>query len=360
MCFIRNLVIGSLLLLVARLLPAQVANDKIEKRLAIQPDQPPSHSSTKNCTVDWKCVSAKDLTRCMIFHNDQWFQFTTHQAGTYYLNVSNQNCRDINGVQVLVIDGNPCETNTYQYLVCQSNGTQDDIALTLEGLKANYTYLVNIDGYLNDNCQFDIQLSSKRPEFALIPVPNDHKAQYQFTENALLITWQTPRDLEGALSSFYILRRHASEKRFKRIGDLPVIANAYGKQERNYAYTDDSLRLKGVYQYKIIGVSSTQEKYVVNELTANYNPAMTLQMEEDPNVLTFTFTTKKYLHYNLFLYNADNQSLLLKRALTTRSGDNFIQIDVRAFLQQGINNYRVEIKNINTPYKLTETFWFFK
>lgn len=360
MCIIRNLFIGFIILLLAHSLSAQVVNDKIERRLSIQPDQPPSHSSSKNCTVDWKCVSAKAVTRCMIFHNDQWFQFTTQQAGTYYLNVSNQNCRDINGVQVLVIDGTPCEPATYQYLICQSNGTQDDIAITLEGLKADYTYLVNIDGYLNDNCQFDIQISSRRPEFALIPVHNDHKAQYQFKENALVINWQLPRDLEGTVTSFYLLRRHASEKRFKRIGEVSVVANAYGKQETHYSYKDDSLRLKGVYQYKIIGVSNTHEKYVINELTANFNPTMALQMQEDPNVLTFTFTTKKYLHYNLYLYNADNQSLLLKRALTTRNGDNFIQIGVRAFLQQGISNYRVEIRNITTPDKLTETFWFYK
>ena len=38
-----------------------------------------------------------------------------------------QNCRDVRGVPLVVLTGQPCQPATYRVLSCASLGTQDDV-----------------------------------------------------------------------------------------------------------------------------------------------------------------------------------------------------------------------------------------
>jgi hypothetical protein len=60
---------------------------------------------------------------------------------------------------VVVIDGEPCKTETYKILSCVSLETQDDVNVKLVGLTENQDYLINVDGYLEDQCSFIIDIS---------------------------------------------------------------------------------------------------------------------------------------------------------------------------------------------------------
>ncbi len=105
----------------------QVPNDNVAARIELPVGQAPFSSNTSHCTVEWQCIGKKLAGNCVDFHNDQWFWFRTARAGKYYVNLSNQRCRDRKGLQLMVIDGVPCKTDTYQVLQCISLGNQDDV-----------------------------------------------------------------------------------------------------------------------------------------------------------------------------------------------------------------------------------------
>src|SRR5690242_20597246 len=90
-----------LLCLLGKLAPAQVPNDRIAQRLELKINAAPFHSSTASCTVEWECLNKELTNSCLEYHNDQWFSFTPRYPGPYFVNVSQQACRDIRGVQLM-------------------------------------------------------------------------------------------------------------------------------------------------------------------------------------------------------------------------------------------------------------------
>ncbi|RZK31265.1 MAG: hypothetical protein EOO57_16600, partial [Hymenobacter sp.] len=115
-----------LVLLTSLVTHAQVANDNIENRRPLRAEETIT-SSTVGCTVQASCVDERLTGRCIEYHNDQWFEFRPPTAGTYFVNIGGQRCRDVRGVQLVVLTGTPCEPATYRVLSCTSLGTQDDL-----------------------------------------------------------------------------------------------------------------------------------------------------------------------------------------------------------------------------------------
>ena len=63
------------------------------------------------------------------------------------------------GVQIVVLQGEPCHVETYEILTCVSLANQDDIYIELNSLQTQQNYYINIDGYLHDYCGFEIEVS---------------------------------------------------------------------------------------------------------------------------------------------------------------------------------------------------------
>ncbi len=334
---------------------SQVINNNIENRLPLKIDSLPFHSNTTNCTVQWNCVDTKAVNGCIKFHNDQWFEFTTGPAGRYFLTVTNQNCRDVRGVQVLVIDGTPCEPATYKHISCYSTGAQDDIALMLESPQANRTYLVNIDGYLNDFCGFDISITTKEPVFAQFPLQTQLPLTSQLKDSLVHFTWSLPDSIQEDFTEFSILRRHATQKKSQEINRFPAIANAYGERQQTYTYTD-TLRQKGVYTYKIIGADSKQRQYLIKELNIHFSP-MPAASANPLDVLVVDLPVRKKLNLHVLLFNAQTDELLKKGyILTSARNKNKVNIDVARFREQGIHQFKVVIKEMDNPEGYEKSF----
>ncbi|MEQ6118893.1 hypothetical protein [Reichenbachiella sp. MALMAid0571] len=119
----------------------QVTNDNIENRIELLPNNTLT-SKAEGCTVQWQCVDESLTGKEIEYHNDQWFYFNTGSLDNYFLNISNQRCRDLRGVQLVVIDGEPCKPETYNIVSCVSLATQDDIFIELQYLKTEYSYLI--------------------------------------------------------------------------------------------------------------------------------------------------------------------------------------------------------------------------
>jgi hypothetical protein len=230
---------------------AQVPNDNIENRRRVQAEEIIT-SSTAGCTVQWSCVDERLTGKCIEYHNDQWFEFRPPADGTYYVNIGQQKCRDVRGVQLVALTGTPCQPATYHILACASLGTQDDLYVPLPGLRAGQPYLLDVDGYLKDFCGFTLQVSGRARGLPVVPTPA-LPAVPPATSRVVTLTWQLPDSLTSVLNC-RVLRREQRAFRSSEVGRLPAERNTLGQHQTAYALTD-TLPAPGHYLYQIVAES---------------------------------------------------------------------------------------------------------
>jgi|GEM_PF-4688749 len=238
---------------------AQVPNDDIERRQVLRLEQPVS-SNTTDCTVQWSAVDEKLTGKCIEYHNDQWFEFTPRVSGRYYVNISGQQCRDTRGVQLVVLTGTAGRPETYQVLSCTSLGSQDDVFVSLDKLQAGRSYLLDVDGYLKDFCQFSLAVSSKPqgvPALALPPV----SAVVPSPNRLFTLHWNLA-DSIGAVRQFRVLRREAEAFRASELATVAVSRTTYGSAGTEYSWTD-TLTTPGRYLYQVVAETSAEGTPVV-------------------------------------------------------------------------------------------------
>ncbi|WP_143434763.1 hypothetical protein [Hymenobacter roseosalivarius] len=236
---------------------AQVVNDDIEQRLMLEAEQTLT-SNTTDCTVQWACVNEALTGKRIKYHNDQWFEFTPKAAGRYFVNIGGQKCRDTRGLQLVVLTGEPCQPSTYEVISCTSLGTQDDVFLTLSGLKAGQRYLLNVDGYLNDFCSFALTVS-RVPKGLPVAEPTDAEAVFTPTQ-LVTVSWTLPDSISTTRS--HILRREAHQTQATAVGEQPVVRTVYGGQQADYAITD-TLPGPGRYHYQVITAATDGQPPVI-------------------------------------------------------------------------------------------------
>lgn len=156
----RFLLVASLL---SAILPAtgQVTQDNIANRINLSPDGEAISSTTAGSSVQWDCVNKRLTEKCLVYHNDQWYSFTVPQDGRYFINLSNQECLSHRGIQLLLIEGDPCVTESYRLIHCVPKLPLSDVYVALDSLVAGTPYLLNIDGFLGDFCSFDNQVGER-------------------------------------------------------------------------------------------------------------------------------------------------------------------------------------------------------
>ena len=255
---LRLIVWGSLVacsvLLASHYAQAQVANDNIENRRRLRLEDVAT-SSTTGCTVQRGCVDERLTGQCIKYHNDQWFEFTPAAAGRYYVNIGGQRCRDVRGVQLVVLSGQPCQPATYKILSCTSLGTQDDVFVTLDSLRAGQPYLLDVDGYLHDYCQFSLQISRQPAGQPVSYAPPSPQRVLATASPVVELSWTLPDSLTSA-PGFRVLRREVGQYRSTERRRLPVLRrDTYGRPETAYTFTD-TLPGPGTYAYPVVTMSA--------------------------------------------------------------------------------------------------------
>ncbi len=215
---------------------AQVPNDNIENRRRLLVEQAVT-SSTTGCTVQRSCVDERLTGQCIKYHNDQWFEFTPKASGRYYVNIGGQRCRDVRGVQLVVLSGEPCQPATYKILSCTSLGNQDDVFVTLDSLRAGQPYLLDVDGYLHDYCQFSLQISRQPAGQPVSYAPPSPQRVLPTASRVVELSWTLPDSLAAA-PGFRVLRREVGQYRSTELRRLPVRRDTYGRPETAYTLTD--------------------------------------------------------------------------------------------------------------------------
>ena len=228
---------------------AQVANDNIENRRVLRAEETVT-SSTTGCTVQRSCVNEQLTGKCIQYHNDQWFEFTPTISGRYFVNIGGQKCRDVRGVQLVVLTGQPCQPLTYRVLSCTSLGTQDDVFVTLDSLRTGQPYLLDVDGYLKDFCQFTLQVSRTATGMPVSYFPPSPTRLLPTASRVVELNWTLPDSL-ARTPDFRVMRREIHQYRSTEMRRVPVRRNTYGQPAISYAVAD-TLPGPGIYDYQVV------------------------------------------------------------------------------------------------------------
>lgn len=233
---------------------SQVINNAISERIFVGVNQPPLSSTTARSTVESDCINKKLTAACLIYHNGQWFSFAVPMDGTYYLNVGDQLCKRKLGIQVLLIEGDPCAVDSYKVMRCIPKLTGEDTYVVLDSLKSDVSYLLNIDGFLGDYCEFSIQVADHA---AGMPQQERHyedsRADIELSDSIIAITSQLSTEDVRKISSIRIYRRYLDGAFFLLDSIMPGRNNALGEFITDYSFYD-TLHWIGAYTYKVYGV----------------------------------------------------------------------------------------------------------
>lgn len=341
----RSLLSTLLILIIAHSTRAQVANDNIENRRRLALEEVVT-SNTTGCTVQRSCVDERLTGKCIEYHNDQWFEFTPAASGRHFINVSGQRCRDVRGVQLVVLTGQPCQPATYRILSCTSLGTQNDVFVTLDSLHAGQRYLLDVDGYLKDFCQFTLQVSGRAVGMPVSYFPPNPTRTLPTASRLVELNWTLPDSLTTA-PACRIMRREVHQYRSTEVHRVPVRRNTYGRPETAYTVTD-TLPGPGIYDYQVVTAKANDGPNPVRlrQWWYAYGPDAALPgAAADHTVLELPL--RKYpakAQLSVVVTNPIDGQVLLSRQLVNQPADRHQrQLSVRKWQDAGIEKITVVI-----------------
>jgi|GEM_PF-1011335 len=326
---------------------AQVPNDNLENRRLLQAGETVT-SSTAGCTVQWSCVDERLTGKCIEYHNDQWFEFRPPAAGTYYVNIGGQKCRDVRGVQLVALTGTPCQPATYRILACASLGTQDDLYIPLLGLQAGQPYLLNVDGYLKDYCSFSIQVSSRARGLPVVPAPA-LPAEPPSTKRLVTISWELPDSL-GTAPHMRVLRREQRQFRSQQVRRVPVARTTLGALQSRYTLLD-TLPAPGNYVYQVVAESDdpATPPALLSQQWASYSalrPIMPGAVVADASFLELPLGRyPRGAYLTILISNAETGNLLRRFALSNELNQRQRgRLYAQPWLDAGVRQVAVDIE----------------
>ena len=327
---------------------AQAPNDNIENRRILKIEEVVT-SSTTGCTVQRSCVDERLTGKCIEYHNDQWFEFTPKTAGRYFVNIGGQKCRDVRGVQLVVLTGEPCRPATYRILSCTSLGTQDDVFVTLDSLRAGQPYLLDVDGYLKDFCQFTLQVSRTAAGMPVSYFPPSPTRLLPTASRVVELSWTLPDSLAGA-PDCRVMRREIHEYRSTEVRRVPVRRDTYGRPETSYTVAD-TLPGPGIYDYQVV-TSRAENGPAATRLRQWWYAYGTAAMPlpgtaPAPRADVLALPLRKYparARLSIIITDPTNGRVLLARQLVNQPADQRQnQLPVRKWQEAGLEKISVEI-----------------
>lgn len=317
---------------------AQVANNNIEERLQLDLNKP-VHSSTAGASVQWKCINKALTNKCLVYHNDQWFSFTVAKSGNHFINISSQSCRDSKGVQMIVIEGNPCEVSTYKILECIPQIRTEDVFVELYALKANTQYLINVDGFLGDFCEFNVELSDKpkglpRKEKETLNA-DTLRVDSKMEEKVVTMKWTVDEKLAKELREFKVFRNSSV------VSELAMARNAYGLANNTYQFVD-TLKSPGKYRYNIYGIRESDDMpLLLSERHFTLHQSASKEEKTVSKILPLRLMFKENDLFQLRLYNYDGDHLLWKHEGEAQGEGELFMIDPQPYVAYGLRKFQL-------------------
>ncbi len=216
---------------------------------------------------------------CGSVENNSWYEFTA-QNTTETFSFAVSNCVNSSGIQAqvyeVVTDVNGCCTNFTSMSNCWNPGTMTSGTVTATGLTVGNNYILMVDGYAGDNCDFTvtnwtatgIQLPVELLNFRAVALPRMN-----------VVEWETAS--EENCDRFDILRSFDGIN-YQKIGEVKGAGNSTNLL--SYSFEDEDIHTGAVYyklnQFDLNGSSYKTEPVALNRsisqegLLASYpNPA---------------------------------------------------------------------------------------
>ncbi len=320
---------------------SQVANDSIHRRIELEL-RVPHPSYTAHSTVERNCVDESLTGKCIKYHNDQWFTFRSGDTKKLFVNVSNQHCKDLNGVQLVLLTGEPCDPSTYTILSCVSSGTNDDFYVEAN-VHPYTTYLLNVDGYLEDFCSFDITLDSVSrgvPAEPNLALPNEGK----ITGKVIRLTWTLPDTLAEGLSNFIVHKRDKSSYRFLAQDTVAVNRNAFGQLMHDYGYTD-TLEDHRTYFYRVTAQDYGTQQYLFAEYSFRWREAR--------KIVPLSLNYRQHTPLTVIVWNVSQDKILETKTFVYQKEDPQYWLDLTNYWNNGHGAVVVEV--VDNKKKKSET-----
>lgn len=318
----------------------QVTNNQIRNRVELKLDSGWFTSTTAQASVEWDCVNNALTNKCLIYHNDQWFTIKAEVTGPLFLNVAHQTCKKLYGVQLVVIEGDPCQTSTYRLKECIPFTNQSDFFIRLDSMVAGEEYLINVDGYLGDFCSFEIAFSSS---FQGLPVTGslfNINSTISLKDSVVTINWTIPDSLSKDLKKFQLFRKRASEKSGGVISH-PMNRNAYGAAQTTYQFMD-TLREKDEYVYSIFGVTEDNVLLLSRQELSYRGNSKPPRIRENFK-RHIDYFVKRDRVVAIHVLDAFTEKRLFSANRRSVKGKNTVILDFKPFADEGITNFTVII-----------------
>ena len=329
------------LLLLPMALSAQVINDDIQFAKVLEIGEAVS-SSTVNCTIQSACVNYAMTKKCIKYHNDQWFIANSYEHDFLYINIKNQQCRDLLGVQLVAIEGEACDIKNYKILDCVSFSSNDDFYVKLDNLTPWTNYLLNIDGYLNDFCSFEIVADT-------VPhgIPNEInlplESEGELASSVVSLQWKLEGELRDRITHFEVLKR---TEQFKHVQEakINVHRNSYGSLQTDYLF-QDTLSDNQKHFYKLIAVDQAGRKFLVNE----YEFKSKHRKKRNNIILSLVYPDETSL--TISISDKESGRLFYKsRFFFDRIKHTQLSYPATLLVEKGVKTVVVEIKNNKTKH----------
>lgn len=287
------------------------------------------------------CINKTLTKKCLIYHNDQWFSYTPVSTESAYLTIQNQKCRDAKGVQLVVLEGDPCKTSSYSLKKCIDFTDQADFFVVLDSLKAGKEYLINVDGFLGDECSFDIAIK-KEPDGLPIQVPILDSKTIHYTQQDSIVTlhWRIEQSQADVLKGLIIYRKKFGETKSYMM-DSPVVRNTLGSSIQDYSLAD-TLHGYGKYTYRIY-MNSDHNIVQLQQVTIQFSP---------PTYLKAFPRYKKQIDFYVEeagIVTINIQNRYQKKLYSTRQkctpGMNVVELDFAPFIETGHKQFFVTLKS---------------
>lgn len=342
----RHFVISVLCLSFALPGKAQVNNDNVANRIHLVPDGAPLHTTTASATVEWGCLNQALTGKCLVYHNDQWYEFKVQEPQAYFLNISNLVCRNSNGIQIILIEGNPCVTKNYRVLQCIRQIKNEEVFIPLGMVTANLPYLIEIDGFDGDHCDFNIQIARKPSGLPMTfeeLQKSDAKISVGSQKDSLVnISWKVPPGLLDQMDQYRVYRLAEGDiVRLERI--VPSSKNAYGKPLDAYL-VQDTLVAPGNYVYRVIGYPYSGTPLLLTELRMEYvkrkkPPAISKAIVIEPHF-------SQRVEYAVRVYETEQLSVIHAVNGTYDPAEPLpIKIDMKEFIDKGHRTFMAVLIN---------------
>ncbi len=336
----------------------QVQNNSIKDRIRLELNAAPIHSSTAKSTVEWDCVNRALTNKCLVYHNDQWYYFSVDTPRKYYLNISAQDCRDKRGVQVIVIEGNPCETNTYRILQCIPKITHEEAFIPLGELKSQTTYLIEIDGFLGDYCAFDIQISTKPLGIPLESTGLDTLGVRVIQRGKVVdFRWTVLADSITRVATFKVYKSLSPHLRSELERIVPVERNAYGAPQLQYSI-QDTVDRTGVYRYLVFGLETgSGVPLLVGSMQASYKEKRIAEKSTISQTVSISLNFDTNTEYEVRVYEQEQHVLLgrSKNKFDVRIPHSH-EIDFGEYIKKGLKSFLVLV--VSTDLKEAREYYF--